>query len=216
MSRRPRAQGELLADHSVDVALSAPKLLCKGFRDYERFEFTVSDEDGPLTQSRDVLRFGGVAAVLPFDPVRDEIVVIRQFRLPAHLANGRGDLIEIVAGHVEAGEQPAQAARRECLEEIAVAPSLLIELFTYLTTPGITDEEITLFLGIVDSSKLPKRAGAASEGEVTRPMAVPIDTALAALAGATMRNGPLIIALQWLALNRGRLPEIVRQGSARP
>ena len=215
MSRGLRAQGELLADHPIDVALSAPKLLCKGFRDYERFQFTVAGEDGPVTQSRDVLRFGRVAAVLPLDPVRDEIVVIRQFRLPAHLANGRGHLVEIVAGHVEADEQPAQAARRECMEEIAVEPERLIELFTYLTTPGITDEEITLFLGVVDSSNLPERAGAANENEVTRPLAVPVDTALAALAGATMRNGPLIIALQWLALNRSRLPEIVRQGSAR-
>jgi ADP-ribose pyrophosphatase len=216
MSRPLHAQGELLADRSIEVALSTPQLLCKGFRDYERFKFTVAGEDGALTQTRDVLRFGRVAAVLPFDPARDEIVVIRQFRLPAHLANGHGDLIEIVAGHVEAGEQPPQTARRECMEEIAVEPKLLIELFTYLSTPGITDEEITLFLGIVDSSKLPERAGAASEGEVTRPLAVPIDTALAALAGATIRNGPLIIALQWLALNRGRLREIVRQGSARP
>jgi ADP-ribose pyrophosphatase len=216
MSRHLRAQGELLADHSVDVALSAPKLLCRGFRDYERFKFTVTGEDGPLTQTRDVLRFGRVAAVLPLDPVRDEIVVIRQFRLPAHLANGRGHLIEIVAGHVEADEQLAQAARRECMEEIGVEPKRLVELFTYLPTPGVTDEEITLFLGVVDSSKLPERAGAADEDEVTTPLAVPVDTALAALAGATLHNGPLIIALQWLALNRDRLHEIVRQGSGRP
>jgi len=45
------------------------------------------------------------------------------------------------------------------------------------------------------------------------PMRVPIDAALAALAAGTVRNGPLIIALQWLALNRGRLSEIVRMGS---
>jgi hypothetical protein len=44
-------------------------------------------------------------------------------------------------------------------------------------------------------------------------MRVPIDTALASLATRTVRNGPLIIALQWLALNRGRLSEIVRTSS---
>ena len=94
-------------------------------------------------------------------------------------------------------------------------PKPVIELLTYLTTPGVSDEEITLFLGIVDSSRLPARAGAPSEGEVTLPLAVSIDSALAALDRGTMRNGPLIIALQWLALNRIRLPEIVRAGSAR-
>jgi ADP-ribose diphosphatase len=138
---------------------------------------------------------------------------LRQFRLAAHLANGRGNLVEIVAGHVEADEQPAEAARRECVEEIGVAPGLMVELFTYLTSPGMSDEEITLFLGVVDASGVPERAGAAAEHEETVPMRVPIDAALAALTAGTVRNGPLIIALQWLALNRGRLSEIVRMSS---
>ena len=75
--------------------------------------------------------------------------------------------------------------------------------------PGICDEEITLFLGVVDASRVPERAGAAAEHEETVPMRVPIDTALATLAAGTVRNGPLIIALQWLALNRGQLSEIL-------
>ena len=154
-------------------------------------------------------RGGGPAGRLP----RAEIVLIRQFRLAAHLANGNGDLVEIVAGHVEAGESPAETARRECVEEIGVAPTPLIELFTYLTSPGLCDEEITVFLGIVDAARVPERAGAAAEHEDIVVMRVPIDAALAALAGRTVRNGPLIVALQWLALNRGRLPEIVRTGA---
>src|SRR5438105_15871287 len=106
--------GELLADQPVDVALSAPKLLARGFRDYERWQFTIAGEHGPTTQTRDVLRFGRVAAVLPLDLVREEIIVIRQFRLPAHLANGRGQPVEIVAGRVEANEDLVETARREC------------------------------------------------------------------------------------------------------
>ncbi len=63
-----------------------------------------------------------MAAVLPVDLARDEVVLLRQFRLAAHLANGDGSLVEIVAGHVEANEQPVATARRECVEEIGVAP----------------------------------------------------------------------------------------------
>ena len=102
MSRGLVAAGEPLADLPGEVVLSAPKLLAKGYRDYERFQFALASADGPLTRTRDVLRFGRVAAVLPLDLARDQIVVVRQFRLPAHLANGRGQLVEIVAGHVEA------------------------------------------------------------------------------------------------------------------
>src|ERR1700748_2038580 len=102
MSRGLRGKGDRLADRAVDVALRAPKGVHKGFCDYERLEVTLPG--GTLRQKRDVLRVGGVAAVLPYDPSRDVIVVMRQFRLAAHVANGRGELIEIVAGHVEKGE----------------------------------------------------------------------------------------------------------------
>ena len=200
-----------IADDRADVVIAGREVLAEGFRRYERLRVCRSGENVP--RPLDVLRSGPAAAVLPIDPGRDEVVLLRQFRLAAHLANGRGNLVEIVAGHVEADEQPAEAARRECVEEIGVAPGLLVKLFTYLTSPGMSDEEITLFLGIVDASGVPERAGAAAEHEETVPMRVPIDAALAALAARTVRNGPLIIALQWLALNRGRLSEIVRMGS---
>ncbi len=213
MSRDVAAVGEPLADLPAEVALSAPTLLARGFRDYQRFEVAVATDAGQSRQVRDVLRVGKVAAVLPVDPVRDKIVLMRQFRLPAHLANGRGALIEIVAGHVEAGETPAETARRECIEEIAAEPARLIELFTYLTTPGLCDEEITVFLGVVDSSRVPAQAGRAADGELTRPVVIAIDIALAALERGMMHNGPLVIALQWLALHRARLAEIARTGA---
>jgi ADP-ribose pyrophosphatase len=200
-----------IADDRADVVIAGREVLAEGFRRYERLRVRRSGENVP--RPLDVLRAGPAAAVLPIDPGRDEVVLLRQFRLAAHLANGRGNLVEIVAGHVEADEQPAEAARRECVEEIGVAPGLMVELFTYLTSPGMSDEEITLFLGVVDASGVPERAGAAAEHEETVPMRVPIDAALATLAAGTVRNGPLIIALQWLALNRGRLSEIVRLGS---
>ena len=57
---------------------------------------------------------------------------------------------------------------------------------------------------------MPERSGAAAEGEQIVTLRVPIDEAIAALNKNTMRNGPLLIALQWLALNRGRLTELLR------
>jgi ADP-ribose pyrophosphatase len=193
-----------LADRRADVALSQPEPLGKGFFDYKRYRLTLQG----AAQVRDVVLAGKVVAVLPIDIDRNEIVLIRQFRLPAHLANGRGELIETVAGRVEAGEQLAAAARRECAEEIGVMPDGLIELFTYLTTPGLTDEEVTVFLAAVDASRVPERTAAA--GEHIGIVRVPIDAAIDALTLGTMRNGPLVIALQWLALNRGRVAELLR------
>ena len=194
-----------LADRSANVALSPPERPERGFFEYQRFQVALASG----AQTRDVVRAGKVIAVLPLDIERGEIVMIRQFRPAAHLANGRGELIEIVAGRVEPGERLAETARRECQEEIGVAPSALVELFSYLPTPGLTDEEVTLFVAAVDASRVPERTHP-TEGEYITVMRVPIDKALEALSAGAMRNGPLVLALHWLALNRGRVAEILR------
>jgi ADP-ribose pyrophosphatase len=197
-----------IADRAAEVSVAAPELLAKGFRDYRRFRLTLTGDDGAaVVQRRDVLDGGNVVAVLPVDLKRDAIVLIRQFRLPAHLGNGKGDLVEIVAGRVEPGEAPAATARRECMEEIGVAPSALAELFSYFTTPGLTDEEVTVFLAAVDTARVPART--AVGGEFIRTLRVPIDAALAAVRRNAIRNGPAIMALQWLDLNRARLAELL-------
>ncbi len=199
-----------LADGPADVTVSAPKVLAKGFHDLERFAVTLRSPDRDAIASvRDVLRVGKVTAVLPLDLARREIVLLRQFRLPAHLATGLGELTEIVAGHVEDGETPVEAGMRECIEEIGVRPTALYELFQFIPVPGASDEHAYLYLGLVDAGRIPERAGAADEQEATRPMRVPIDAALAALERRIMRNGFLLMALQWLALNRDRLDAIV-------
>jgi ADP-ribose pyrophosphatase len=199
-----------LADLPADVAVSPPERLATAYLDYERYHVTVAGADGkPVEQQRDILRAGKVVAVLPIDLVHDEIVLIRQFRLPGQLATGCGDLIEIVAGRVEAGEQPIDAARRECTEEIGIAPRKLVGLFSYLSTPGIIDEEILVFLGSVDASRIKEGAHAAPDGEQLHILRVNIDAALAALARGTIHGSPVIVALQWLALNRTRLAALL-------
>ena len=203
--------GGRIADDDANVVISGPEPLADGFRPYQRFRFTQAADTAP--RPADILRAGPSVAVLPVDLFRDEVVLLRQFRLAAHLANGKGCLVEIVAGHVEADENPIDAARRECVEEIGVEPSALIELLSYFPTPGMCDEMMTLFLGVVDASRVPERAGLAAEQEETLLMRLSIDNALGALDGGSVHNGLLIVALQWLALNRGRLSDIVDAGS---
>ncbi|OYZ88591.1 MAG: hypothetical protein B7Y01_04580 [Xanthobacter sp. 17-67-6] len=169
----PRAHG----DAAAEVEVSAPHLLGQGFRDYLRYDVRLHHEPGGAAEAsqRDIVVGGRVVAVLCFDPARDRVVLIHQFRLAAHLATGRGRMVEIVAGRVDPGEAPAAAAQRECLEEIGIAPTRLEELFKFMPTPGVTDEICTLYLGIVDSHALPARAGLAHEHEVTAPFTLGLD-----------------------------------------
>ncbi len=90
---------------------------------------------------------GRAAAVLPYDPVRDEVVLIEQFRIGALEAAGGPWLVEIVAGIIEAGETPEAVVRREMQEEAGCAVGDLIPICTYLATPGACTETIAVFAG---------------------------------------------------------------------
>ena len=96
-----------LADQPADVAIEAREVLAHAFRPYERVR---ARRAGDEVEVRDLLRAGPAVAVLPIDLKRGEVVLIRQFRVAAQLANGKGDLVEIVAGHVEPNEAPRDTA----------------------------------------------------------------------------------------------------------
>ena len=202
---------DVLSDHPADVLIEGPNLLGRGFYRYEQYRVA---HPGDAARWRDVVRVGRVVVILAINLERDEIVLIREFRLGAHLATGRGDVVEVPAGRVERDESLADAARRECLEEAGVAPEKLVPLFSVMPSPGMSDEHQFFFLALVDASKVPPKAGSAREHEQTRPMHVPIDDALRMLERGELCYGAAVFALQWLALNRARLGDIVRRGGA--
>ncbi len=197
---------DAIADRAAAVKVSAPRVIGRGFMTYERYNVTIARKHEPsLQQERDLLRASRVAAVLAIDLKRDEVVLIRQFRLPAHFATGRGEMVEIVAGRIEDGEAARVAASRECHEEIGAVPERLVELFSVLPTPGFSDEYVTFFLGFVDAADVAKRGGVAGESEDIYPFVVSVDHAIRALERGEAVNALLVSALQWLALHRHNL-----------
>lgn len=199
-----------LADRPAHAFVGEAESVGAGYRPYERFNVELKHDDGTTVKfSRDILKIGHTVGVIAIDPAHDEIVLIRQFRLAAHTRLGTGEMVEIPAGYVDGDEASATAAHRECIEEIGVAPHSLRELFTFMPAPGMLDESATIFLAAVDATQVPEKAGAAAEIEFTHPIRVRIDDALAALDRDVLHSGYLRMSLQWLALNRTRLPELL-------
>jgi len=88
-----------------------------------------------------------------------------------------------------------------------------VRLLSYLTTPGLTDEEVTVFLGAVDASTVREGPRTTPDGERLHVGRVSIDDAIRALNYDAIHGSPAIIGLQWLALNRQHLAQMLRQTS---
>ena len=145
--------------------------------------------------------------VLPYDPQRDCVVLIEQFRVGALDKSLNPWLIELVAGLIDKDEQPEEVARREAVEEAGLALAELWPLTQYYPSPGGSDERVHLYVGRCDSRGAGGVHGLEEEGEDIRVLVWSLDEALAALDDGRIDNAASIIALQWLALNRDKVRE---------
>ena len=155
---------------------------------------------------------GDAVTVLPYDPARDRVMLVEQFRFGAY---ARGDAnpwsLEPIAGRIDAGEEPEAAARREAAEEADLALGVLHRASSYYVSPGAVTEFLFSYVGIADlPDGIEGVSGLDSEAEDIRSHVIPFERLMALLESGEAANGPLIISAQWLALNRERLRAAAR------
>lgn len=169
------------------------------------------------TLVRERLERGNAVAVLPYDPWLDRVVLVEQFRQGA-IDSGFGPwLLEPVAGIIEPGEQPDAVAHRETREEADCALGELVPMAHYLVSPGGSSQTAKLYCAQVDSRDLRLDGhGHPDEGEDIRLHVVPTDQAIAMIDSGAVPAAMSIIALQWLALNRGMLRDRWRAAPPAP
>jgi len=157
--------------------------------------------------TRELFERGHAAAVLPYDPETDQVVLTEQFRIGALQAPGGPWLLEIVAGIIEVGEAPEAVVRREAIEEIGCAIGELVSICDYYVSPGGTSERMHLFCGRVDASQAGGVHGAADEGEDIRVVVMPAADAISHMQAGKIVSAAPIIALQWFMMHRASLRE---------
>jgi nudix-type nucleoside diphosphatase (YffH/AdpP family) len=156
---------------------------------------------------RAVFMSGDAAILLPYDPVRDLVLLIEQFRAGPQ---ARGDaapwLIEAVAGRIDGGETPEEAARREAREEAGIEVTDLIPGPRYYPTPAAKSEYLYSFVALCDLSERPTGGGGLpSEAEDIRSHIIPFAQLLDMVETGEVDNAPLLILTLWLAPRRTAL-----------
>ncbi|WP_297771615.1 NUDIX domain-containing protein [uncultured Roseovarius sp.] len=169
---------------------------------HPRFDGTYS-----AVLRREVFVATDAALVLPYDPKRDRVLLVEQFRMGPY---GRGDprpwMLEPVAGRIDGGESPEDAARRECLEEAGLTLTGLEKISAHYCTPGYSTELFHIFVGLCDLPDMQMgQGGLATEHEDIRSHVVDFARAMALVGSGEANNGPLVLSLLWLERERARL-----------
>lgn len=190
------------------VDLIAKETPFQGYFRVDRYTLRHSQFEGGLGPeiTREVFERGHAACVVPYDPARDEIVLIEQFR-PGAYAAGDPDpwLIEVVAGIIDAGETAENVCYREAEEESGLSVTALEPLGKHYMTPGGSSESIAFFVGRCESARASGVHGLDVEGEDIRVFAVPADEAIAMVHDNRIRNAMTALALLRFAAKREAL-----------
>ncbi|RBI69628.1 ADP-ribose diphosphatase [Vreelandella sulfidaeris] len=190
-----------------DVDLLKRETLHQGFFRLEALELRHQLFEGGWSEPmrREVHSRFDAVGVLLYDPARDLVVLIEQFRAGAVDDSVSPWKLELVAGLVEDGESLEDVARREAWEEAGCKVAELTKLHTYYPSPGACNEQVTLFCGLVDCQGLGGIHGLDEEHEDIRVHVMPFANAWELLTLGRLDNAMCLIGLQWLNSQRASL-----------
>ncbi|CBA33639.1 ADP-ribose pyrophosphatase [Cronobacter turicensis z3032] len=186
-----------------DVEIIAREKLYRGFFSLDLYRFRHRLFNGEMSGEvrREIFERGHAAVLLPFDPVRDEVVLIEQIRIAAFDTSDTPWLLELVAGMIEPGETVEEVARREAEEEAGLSVGRVKKFMSYLASPGGTSERLSLLVGEVDATTAQGIHGLADENEDIRVHVVSREQAYQWVEEGRIDNAASVIALQWLQLH---------------
>lgn len=161
---------------------------------HEKFNGEMSDVVRRISLER-----GDSVAVIIFNLTTDKIILVSQFRYPSH-KSGHGWLTEVIAGIIDPGERPEEAAKREVQEETGLSISKLEHISTFFPSPGGSSERIHLFYSEVsgENAKYKGTGGLVSEGEDIKAVELTLEDALSKVKSGEIMDAKTIIGIYWL------------------
>ena len=153
------------------------------------------------TQQRETYDCGNAAVILPYNPPRRTVVLIKQFRYPAYVNGYDGLMIEAAAGLLD-DESPENRIRAEAEEEAGYRLRDVRKIFESFMSPGSVTEKLHFFVAEYEPDmKIGDGGGLRDEGEDIEVIEPTIDEALAMIADGRIMDGKTIMLLQYAALN---------------
>lgn len=193
------------------VRVRSDDLLSDFWGKLRKVSFDFVRRDGTVEKLvREVYDRGNGAAVLPVDLQRGTVLLIRQFRMPAHLNGHDGFLIEACAGIVDDGD-PEATARKEAEEELGYRLGRVDRVFEAFMSPGAMTERITCFTAPYSpDDRVSEGGGSSDEGEDIEVLELPLAGAL-----DMVDRGDIVDAKTILLLQHARLASLAETATLR-
>ncbi|OOI08182.1 ADP-ribose diphosphatase [Vibrio parahaemolyticus] len=191
---------------SQDVEIISKESVFEGFFKMVKYRFKHKLFAGGWSDvvEREMFERGHAAAMLPYDPKTDQVVIIEQIRIGA-LEHEHPWQLEIVAGMIDRDESAEEVIRREAEEEAGITVGRVASVTSYYPSSGGCSEKLDVFVGEVDASKAHGIHGLDYEDEDIRVHVLSREQAYQRVKDGIFENGASIIALQWLQLNHQEL-----------
>ena len=188
------------------VKIVSEEILSNGWTRLSSYLLDYIDRKGATQRlKREVYNRTPAACILLYDPRRDLVVLVRQFRLPVHLNGDPAWTIEVPAGLLD-DDHPEAAIRREAMEETGYRLRDARFLFKSYTSPGAVTEVVHFFAALIDTAdRVAEGGGLDEEHEDIEVLEVPLDAAAAMIETGEIFDAKTIVLLQWALLNRGKL-----------
>lgn len=180
------------------------KLLSDDWATLTKYTIDYRRRDGVHeTLLRQVYDRGNGACILPYDPDRGTVLLVRQFRMPVWVESGgrASELIEACAGLLD-DLDPEEAIRREAEEELGYRLGPITRILDAYMSPGSVSERIVFFTARYSpADRIFAGGGKIEEGEDIEVLEPTLDEALAMVRDGTIADGKTIMLLWYVKLH---------------
>lgn len=195
-----------MTQSKAKVEIVGKETLSDGWTKLVGYQIDYTDREGVTHRlPREVYHRTPAACILLYDPKRDIVVLVKQFRLPAHLNGDPSWMIEVPAGLLD-GDEPEAAIRREAMEETGYTIRDVRFLFRSYPAPGSITEVVHFFAAAIDTAdRTSDGGGLEEEHEDIEVLEIPLMQAVAMIDKGEIIDLKTIMLLQWILANKGQL-----------
>ena len=179
------------------------ELLSDDWAVLSKHTFELKLRDGSWSrQIRQTYDRGHASVILPFDPARGTVLLVRQFRLPVFLEGHKQSLIEACAGLLD-DLDPETCIRKEAEEELGYKLREVHKIYDIFMSPGSVTERLSFFVAEYSpEDRISDGGGNTEEGEDIDVLEMPLTEAFSLVESGGIIDAKTVVLIQYAMLKQ--------------